>query len=103
MSHRRKKKDPKKTSVKEISGDEEYEAFRKILFQAADRIKEVIREQGFNPGKIKDCAPLYQFRCNKCRSKKIVVYSFTNVVVLACVKCNTMEIVGNPTPMGSNR
>lgn len=67
-----------------------------LLFNAAERIKELIKEKGFDVGKIKDCAPLFQFRCKKCKSEKIAVYIYANAVVLVCVECNTMEVVGSP-------
>ena len=98
MSHRRKRKGKFEVdkSVKEISENEEYDAFRMLLFNAAERIKELIKEKGFDVGEIKDCAPLFQFRCKKCKSEKIAVYIYANTVVLVCVECNTMEVVGSP-------
>ena len=104
MSPKRKRKGKSEDNknVKEVSGIEEYNAFRKLLFDAAKRIKEVVGEKGFDVGEIKDCAPLFQFRCKKCKSEKIAVYVYTNTVVLVCVECNTMEVVGSPNEIANN-
>lgn len=98
MSHRRKRKEKSEVNknIKEVSEIEEYDAFRMLLFQAAEKIKEVINARGFDVGEIKDCAPLFQFRCKKCKSEKIAAYIYTNTVALVCVECNTMEVVGSP-------
>lgn len=80
----------------EIQTDEQYEAARHLLFQIADRMKELVDSKGFDIGQIKDCAPLFEFRCIHCRSKKIALYHFENAVVVSCVQCNNMEIVGSP-------
>ena len=98
MSHRRKKKGKSKDNnfSKEIEIDEEYNAFRKLLFLAAERIKVLIKAKGFDMGEIKDCAPLFQFRCKKCKSEKIAAYIYTKTVCLVCIECNTMEVVGSP-------
>jgi len=98
MSHRRKIKEKREINknVKEISGIEEYNTFRMLLFQSAGRIKELINSKGFDVGEIKDCAPLFQFRCIKCKSEKVAAFIYTDTVALVCVECNTMEIVGPP-------
>ena len=98
MSHRRKRK--VKSGLHrneiEISGNEEYNDFRQLLFTAAQRIKQLIKEKGFDVGEIRDCAPLFQFRCNKCESEKIAAYIYAKTVCLVCLECNTMEVVGSP-------
>ena len=98
MSPRRKRKGKSEDNkrVKEVSGIEENNTFRMLLFDAAKRIKEVVGEKGFDVGEIKDCAPLFQFRCKKCKSEKIAAYIYTNMVALVCIECNTMEVVGGP-------
>ncbi|MDY6965179.1 MAG: hypothetical protein SVM80_04310 [Halobacteriota archaeon] len=98
MGHRRKRKERSKVdkNIKELSETEEYDSFRMLLFQTAERIKEIIKAKGFDVGEIKDCAPLFQFRYKKCKSEKIAAYIYTNTVALVCVECNTMEVVGDP-------
>jgi hypothetical protein len=98
MSHRRKRKEKSEVNknVREVTEIEEYNTFRMLIFQAAERIKEVIKAKGFEVGELKDCAPLFQFRCKKCQSEKIAAYIYTNTVALVCVECNTMEVVGSP-------
>ena len=98
MSHRRKRKGKSELNRNEIEiyGNEEYNDSRTLLFAAAERIKELIKVKGFDVGEIKDCAPLFQFRCKKCKSEKIAVYIYTKTVCLVCIECNTMEVVGSP-------
>lgn len=95
MSKRRKSKKskPEKT-VRELPIDEEYQNARLLMIQIAERIKELADSQGFDVGRIKDCAPIFEFRCIKCRSKKIALYHFEKAVVLHCTKCRNMELVG---------
>lgn len=96
MSHRRKEKKKVERREVEIKTDGEYEVARSLMFRAADRMKELVDSKGFDIGQIKDCAPLFEFRCIHCRSKKIALYHFENAVIVSCVKCNNMEIVGSP-------
>jgi hypothetical protein len=98
MSHRRKRKERFNVdkNIKELSETKDYESFRMLLFQAAERIKEILKAKGFDVGEIKDCAPLFQFRCKKCKSEKIAAYIYTNTIALVCIECNTMEVVGAP-------
>lgn len=96
MSRRRKsKKNLPETNVRELTIDEEYQNARLLMIQIAERIKELADSQGFDVGRIKDCAPLFEFRCIKCKSKKISLYHFENAVVLQCANCNNMELVGS--------
>jgi len=90
MKRYKEKKDSKK--VPEV---DDYNTFRMLLFQTAEGIREVIKEEGFEVGEVKDCAPLFQFKCTRCKSDKIAAYVFTNTVALACMNCNAMEVVGS--------
>ena len=94
MSHRRKRKERTNVdkNIKELSETEDYDSFRMLLLQAAERIIEIIKAKGFDVGEIKDCASLFQFRCKKFKSEKIVAYIYTNTVALVCIECNTMEV-----------
>jgi len=53
------------------------------MLRIAERIKELADSEGFDVGRIKDCAPIFEFRCIKSRSKKIALYHFENAVVLS--------------------
>lgn len=98
MSHRRKRKEKPEVNknVREVSGKEDYDTSRMLLFQAAEGLRELIGESGVDVGEIKDCAPLAQFRCKNCRSEQTAIYIYANAVALVCIKCNTMEVVGSP-------
>ena len=77
----------------EIQTDVQYEAARHLMFKIADQMKKLVDSEGIDIGQIKDCAPMFEFRCIHCRSKKIALYHFENAVVVSCVQCDNMEIV----------
>jgi len=109
LSHRRKSGKGKKKkkrrndsdyTARELTGTESYGELRAILFETAEEMKKIIEKEGVKVGKIKDCAPIFQFACTKCDSATVAVYVFSGMVALACTSCGIMEVVGNPHDAG---